>query len=126
MGFKKNEKQINRSNQLFFLPLEKGGLIFDLFDYLIISDLDKKIKDVVKTIENGSSSSLEEYFNKIPRINVKEKYYNAREEMDGLFKNATQLLCYEGTRFDTDYKVGCCFFDKINIIEYCDSDSDDF
>ena len=124
MGLKKNEKQINRSNQLFFLPLEEGGLIFDLFDYLIISDLDKKIKDVVKTIENGSS--LEEYFNKIPRINVKEKYYNAREEMDGLFKNATQLLCYEGTRFDTDYKVGCCFFDKINIIEYCDSDSDDF
>ena len=46
------------------------------------------------------------------------------EEMDGLIKNATHLLCYEGTRFVTDYKVGCCFFDKINIIEYCDSDDD--
>ena len=123
MGFKKNEKQINRSNQLFFLPLEKGGLIFDLFDYLIFSDIDKKIKDVVETIENGSSS-LEEYFNKIQRINVKEKYYNAREELDGLFENTTKLLCYEGTRFDLDYKVACCFFKKINIIKYSESDSE--
>ena len=37
--------------------------------------------------------------------------------MDGLFKNATGLLCYEGTRFDTDYNVGRCFFDKIDIRE---------
>ena len=40
--------------------------------------------------------------------------------MEGLFKNATGLLCYEGTRYENDYNVGCCFFDKINIIEYCD------
>ena len=39
-------------------------------------------------------------------------------------KNATELLCYEGTPFNIDYKVGCCFFNKINVIKYCDSDSD--
>ena len=48
------------------------------------------------------------------------------EEIDGLFANATQLLCYEDTIFDTDYKVGCCFFDKIKLIEFDDDDVDDF
>ena len=98
-----------------------GGLIFDSEnDYQLFKDIDRNITQTVKSVEDGSID-LKEFFNKVKRINVKESYYDAREEIDGLFKNATKLLCYEGTRFDTDYKVGCCFFDKINIIEYCDN-----
>ena len=97
-----------------------GGLIFDSEDdYQLFKDIDRNIKQTVKSVEDGDID-LKEFFNKVKRINVKESYSNASEELEGLFMNVTKLLCYEGTRFVTDYKVGCCFFDKINIIEYCD------
>ena len=101
-----------------------GGLIFDSEDdYQLFKDIDRNITQTVKSVEDGSID-LKEFFNKVKKINVKESYYNAREEMDDLFKNTTKLLCYEDTRFDNDYKVGCCFFDKINIIEYSESESE--
>ena len=106
------------------LPFKIGGLLFDSEeDYLLFKNIDKNIRETVKSVEDGSIG-LNEVFNNIKKINVEEMYYGAREEMDGLFKNATGLLCYEGTIFYTTYKVGCCFFDKINVIKYCDSDDD--
>ena len=124
MGFKSESKETNICN-----PFKVGGLIFDSEDdYQLFKDIDRNITQIVKSVEDGSID-LKEFFNKVKRINVKESYYDAMEEMDGLFKNATQLLCYEGIRFETDYKVGCCFFNKINIVEYCkkeDNDSDDY
>ena len=120
MGFKTKSKETSQTN--ICNPFKVGGLIFDSEDgYQFFKDIDRNITQTVKSVEDGSID-LKEFFNKVKKINVKESYYDAGEETDGLFKNATQLLCYEGTRFDTDYKVGCCFFDKINIIEYCDSD----
>ena len=122
MGFKTKSKETSQTNICNHFKV--GGLIFDSEDdYQLLKDIDRNIKQTVESVEDGSID-LKEFFNKINRINVKESYYDAREEMYGLFKNATHLLCYEGTRFVTNYKVGCCFFDKINIIEYCDSDDD--
>ena len=122
MGFKTKSKETSQTNICNHFKV--GGLIFDSEDdYQLLKDIDRNIKQTVKLVEDGSID-LKEFFNKIKKINVKESYYDAMEEMDGLFKNATQLLFYEGIRFVTDYKVGCCFFDKINIIEYCDSDDD--
>ena len=122
MGFKTKSKEKSQTN--IYNQFKVGGLIFDSeVDYLLFKVIDRNISQTVESVEDGSID-LKEFFNKINRINVKESYYDAREEMYGLFKNATHLLCYEGTRFVTDYKVGCCFFDKINIIEYCDSDDD--
>ena len=119
MGFKSKSKETNICNQF-----KVGGLIFESEeDYQLLKDIDKNISQIVKSVEDGSID-LKEYFNKFKIINIKECYYDAMEEMEGLFKNATELLCYEGTRFNTDYKVGCCFFDKINTIEYSVSDSD--
>ena len=101
-----------------------GGLIFDSKDdYQLFKDIDENITHTVKSVENNSIE-LKEFFNRVKNINVNESYYNAREELDVLFENATRLLCYENTRFNIDYEVGCCFFTKINIIEYSDSDSD--
>lgn len=100
-----------------------GGLVFDsVDDYLLLKNVDDNIKQTVKLIEDGSID-LKEYFNNIKKINVKETYYGAAEELEGLFVNASYLLCFEGTRFDNDCKVGRCFFKKIKI-EYCDSESD--
>ena len=122
MGFKSKSKQTSQSN--ICNPFKVGGLIFDSEDdYLLFKNIDRNIKQTVKSVEDGEID-IKEFFNKIKKIYVKESYCDAREEMDGLFKNATGLLCYEGTRFVTNYKVGCCFFNMINIIEYCDSDSD--
>ena len=126
MGFK--SKSIVTSQTNICNPFKVGGLIFDSEeDYLIFknidSNIDSNIKQIVKSVEDGSID-LKDVFNNVKTINVEESYYDAREEMDGLFKNVTGLLCYEGTILVTYYKVGCCFFDKINIIKYCDSDSD--
>ena len=124
MGFKSKSIETTQSNNCN--PFKVGGLIFDSEDdYHLFKYIDRNIRQTVKSVEDGSID-LEEVFNIIKKINVKESYYDAREEMDGLFINATDLLCYEGTRFVTNYKVGCCFFNKINIIKYCDSDDDDF
>ena len=117
MGYKSKSKQINNNFKI-------GGLIFDSEeDYQILKNIDRNIKQTVISVNDGIID-LKDVFNNVKKINVKETYCEASEEMDGLFKNATYLLCYEGTRFVTDYKVGCCFFDKINIIKYFDSDID--
>ena len=122
MGFITKSKETSQSN--ICNPFKVGGLIFDSEeDYLILKNIDRNIIQIAKSVEYGIID-LEEAFNNVETINVKESYYDAREEMDGLFKNATSLLCFEGTRLESYYKVGCCFFDKIIIIKCCDSDDD--
>ena len=114
--------QKNRTN--ISTPFKIGGLIFDSKDdYLEFKSIDFHITQTVELVKDGSID-IYEFFNRFKKINVRECYYDAAEELDGLFENATELLCYEGTRFQTDYKVGCCFFDKINVIKY-HSESDD-
>ena len=120
MGFKTKSKETSQSN--ICNPFKVGGLIFDsVNDYQLFKDIDRNIKQTVELVKRGRID-LEEFFNKIKIINVKESYCEAREEMDGMFQNAIDLLCFEGTRLVTEYKVGCYFFNKINIIECCDSD----
>ena len=122
MGFITKSKETSQSN--ICNPFKVGGLIFDSEDdYQLFKDIDRNITQIVKSVEDNLID-LKEVFNNIKKINVKESYYDAREEMDGLFKNATSLLCFEGTRLESYYKVGCCFFDKIIIIKCCDSDDD--
>ena len=102
-----------------------NGLEFDSEnDYFRFVDLDKYISDVVGYVKDGKVN-LEEFFNQRPRINVRELYPDASEELDTLFENATRLLCFEGTRFNLDYEVGAKFFDKINIIPFSEDEVDD-
>ena len=120
MGFKSKSKETSQSN--ICNPFKVGGLIFDSEDdYLLFKNIDSNINQTVELVKSGRID-LEEFFNKINIINVKEIYFEAGEEMDGLFMNATYLLCFEGTRLFTEYRVGCYFFSKINIISYDDSD----
>ena len=122
MGFKSTNKQTSQSNNCNTFKV--GGLLFDSKeDYLLFKNIDKNINDTVKSVEDGIID-LKDVFNNVKKINVEERYYNAREEMDGLFINATGLLCYEDTTLVTEYKVGCYFFDKINVISFDDSDDD--
>ena len=105
---------------------KKGGLIFDSKeDYLLLKNLDISLNTHVELIKDNCYN-LESFFNRFNKVSVRESYYGAKEELDSLFENATNLLSYEGTRFITEYKVGCCFFDKISVLEYIDSDDDDF
>ena len=121
MGFIKQEKK-NQSN--ICKPFKIKGLIFDSEeDYNIFKNIDKNIYQIVKSVNDGIID-LKDVFINIKNINVKETYYDAGDELDVIFINAISLLMYEGTRFQNDYKVGCCFFDKINVIEYSDSDSE--
>ena len=119
MGFKSKNNQSNICKRF-----RVRGLIFDSEeDYQILKDIDNNIKETVKLV-NDKIIDLKDVFNNVKTFNVEESYFNTREELDGLFTNAAELLCYEGTRFDNDYKVGCRFFDKISLIKYFDSDCD--
>ena len=119
MGLSKKQ---NKNNQKFKI----AGLLFESKkDYITLKKCDINIDIFTLLINKIKTFKLENLFSKETKIfNVKETYYNAGENLDGLFPKATALLCYEGTRFIDDYKVGCAFFDKINLIKYSDSDSD--
>ena len=120
MGFKSKNNQTSQSN--ICKRFRVRGLIFDSEeDYQILKNIDSNINQTVKSVNDGSID-LKDVFNNVKTFNVEESYFDTREELDILFKNATELLCYEGTRFVNEYKVGCCFFDKINVIKYFDSD----
>ena len=120
MGFKSKNNQTSQSN--ICKRFRVRGLIFDSEeDYQILKNIDSNIKQTVISVNDGSID-LKDVFNNAKTFNVEESYFDTREELDILFKNATELLCYEGTRFVNEYKVGCCFFDKINVIKYFDSD----
>ena len=109
MGFKSKSQQYKLS-----------GLIFDCEeDYLIFKNLDKNIYKTVKLVNDGKIN-INDVFKDIKNITVKEAYYNAEDELDGTFLNATSLLMYEDTRFENDYLVGIKFFEKINVIDYED------
>ena len=122
MGFKSESEE---SRQLNISNIYQVGRLrfYSTEDYLIFKNIDKNISKTVELVKNGSID-LEEVFNNIKKIRVIEFEYDAREELYGLFKNATSLLCFEGTHFFTEYKVGCRFFDKIIIVKYIDSDDD--
>ena len=139
MGFNTKSKKTSQSNVggkttlelLKDLVLEAendnsfqiGGLVFDSEDdYLLLKNVDDNIKQTAKLFKNGSID-LEEYFDNIKTIRVKENYLGADDEIEVLFKNASYLLYYDESKFDTDCKVARCFFNKIEI-EYLDSDSE--
>ena len=108
-------KQTSQTNNCNYFKV--GGLLFDCEDdYNLFKNIDKNIEETVKLVQNGCIE-LKDVFDNIKNINITEIYYDAIEEMDGLFTNATVLLCYKGTPYHSDYKVGCCFFNKINIIK---------
>ena len=108
------------------MTYQVGGLIFESKDdYYLFLKIDNDISKKVKLVEKGKIT-IEEIFSDVKSINVKETYFNAREEMDRLFQDATNLLCYEGTRYhSTNYELGKKFFEKINIIEYSEDESED-
>ena len=123
MGIKSKSKETSQTNicKLF----KVGGLIFDSEDdYLLFKNIDLNLTQTVELAKDGIID-INEFFNKVKKINVRECYYEAAEEIDGLFENATQLLCYGGTRFDIEGRAGLLFYDKIKFIEYhSESDSD--
>ena len=109
MGYKSKSK-------LFKL----SGLTFDCReDYILFKNLDNFIPEIVEKV-NNRELNLEDVFKNVKCIRVKENYFNACDELDGTFLNATNLLMYEGTRYINDYKIGCKFFDKIKVIEFED------
>ena len=118
MGFKSQNKQSNNttySNNTFY---KIGGLIFEsVDDYLTFKNLDKNINETIKSVNDGLID-INNVFDNIKKINVKEVYPEASEELDGLFENATTLLCYDDERFDISYKVARSFFRKIKVIDY--------
>ena len=108
MGFKIKE---NKSFKL-------GGLIFDSEeDYKSLKRVDDNIFNIVNLVKT-SSANLDNIFNNIKSINVKECYPDAYDEADELFINATSLLIYEDIPDSIEYKVACKFFLKINLKEF--------
>ena len=121
MGFKSINNQSNISENF-----EVGGLIFNSKeDYETLKEIDSNINSIVKLVDEGKVD-IKDVFKNIKTFTVREKYYYAREEIDGIFENATWLLIYgDETRFINYEKVGRKFFEKIKVINFfLDSDSD--
>ena len=105
-----------------------GGLIFSSKkQYEFFKKLDEKIFYIVEKLNKKEDGykRLEELFDRIGKMDVIETYEGASEETDGLFPNATGLLCFESSpRLALDYKAACLFFEKFNYNRETDSDSD--
>ena len=113
MGFTSQNKQSNNTTYSNNTSFKIGGLIFEsVDDYLIFKNLEKNINITIDLVKNGLIN-INDIYNNITPINVKEEYPEASEELDGLFIYVTELLCYN----DEGTKVAKRFFSKI-IIDY--------
>ena len=114
MGFK-STTQIRTS------PYKVGGLIFPSKDrYDDLKGINSGVEVIISHL-GDDGEDLQEFFDKIRPIEVIETYPDAREEMDGLFPNITQLLCYEfygrSNILKKSYKFANMFFSKFNYSE---------
>ena len=100
------------------MTFQIGNLLFESKDdYLFYKSIDDHIKETAKLVEKEKINT-KEFFDRIEDITVTECCYDAREELDGLFPNAIDLLKYEKTRFNPSYKLAKYFFRKIKVYEY--------
>ena len=100
-------------------PYKVGGLIFpSKYRYEDLKGIDSGVDIILSDI---NEEDLQEFFDKIRPIEVIETYPEAREEMDGLFRNITQLLSYEfygrSNLLKKSYKFAYMFFSKFNYRE---------
>ena len=120
---KKNNKPNNIISKMFdninnSKSFKINGLIFDSEeDYKKLKNIDDNINNIVHLVKNGIID-INDVMKSIDKIYVEETYYDAGDELDGLFRNATGLLMYEDTPYNIEYKIGCKFFDKIDVEEY--------
>ena len=123
MGIRKNNLLNNIISNMFNTinnskSFKINGLIFDSEeDYKKLKNIDDNINNIVHLVKNGIID-INDIMKSIDKIYVEETYYGAGDELDGLFKNAAGLLMYEDTRYNIEYKIGCKFFDKIDVEEY--------
>lgn len=97
------------------------GLLFECEeDYQILKNIDKNINYIVRLVKNGEID-IKDVFENLKVITVEETYPDAYDDLDRLFINVTSLLIYEDIPNSVEYKIGCKFFDKINVIEYVNS-----
>lgn len=103
MGFKSK----SQNNQQF----KVGGLTFPSKNrYNFFRDLDDDINDIVQM----PFDEVQEFFSHISPIDVIETYPDAREQVDDLFENSTDLLCFEcSERCQLEYKTALFFFSKV-------------
>ena len=107
-------KSLSQSNTTQY---KVGGLIFSSKErYQDLEEIDNGVRNILSGFK--SLEELPPFFNKIKPIKIFGTYPYAGEEMDGLFPNITQLLCYEGVEsLILDYKFGCMFFSKLKYRE---------
>ena len=96
-----------------------GGLIFkSKEDYKNLKIVDDNIFNILKIVKN-TNINLDDVFNNIISICIKEFYKDSCKEVYSLFPNASNLLIkYIKDPNSIEYKVGCKFFCRINLESY--------
>ena len=115
MGFKS-------ATQIRNTPYKVGGIVFpSKYRYEDLKGIDTGV-DIILSYLGDDEEDLQVFFDKIKPIEVIETYPEAREEMDGLFRNITQLLSYEfygrSNLLKKSYKFASMFFSKFNYSEH--------
>ena len=119
---KENMKKINQFTTVFRkkdeLPFKVGNLIFeDKHSYKKFRKLDKYIKIVDKCVEKGHIQ-VEDFFNKLRLVEVKQTRHNGYLELFDLFPNSRNFLFISpDVIYDkTLNKIGSRFFRKFDVI----------
>ena len=96
-----------------------GGLIFkSKKDYKELKIVDDNIFNILKLVKN-TNTNLDDIFNNIISISIKEIYKDACKEIYSLFPNVSTLLIMNIKDPNSiEFKVGCKFFLKINLKSY--------
>ena len=93
-----------------------GGLSFkSKEDYKDLKIVDDNIFNILKIVKN-TNINLDDVFNNIISICIKEDYKDACKEVYSLFPNASNLLIMNIKDPNSiEFKVACKFFCRINI-----------
>ena len=93
-----------------------GGLIFkSKKDYNELKIVDDNIFNILKIVKN-TNTNLDDIFNNIISICIKEEYKDACKEVYRLFPNASTLLIMNIKDPNSiEFKVACKFFCRIDI-----------
>ena len=101
------------------MDYKNGGLLFkSKKDYKELSIVDDNIFNILKIVKN-TNTNLDDVFNNIISICIKELYKDACKEVYSLFPNTSTLLIMNiKNQNSIEYKVACKFFCRINIKSY--------
>ena len=120
MGVKSKSQAMNQTSKSN-MPFEIRGLIFESKSgYKSLKNINDNANQLVKNIKEGHFT-VKEYFDRFEKVQVKETYPDAAENIEELFENITRLYIYNDREYlETELDFSAYFHSKMDIEFYND------